>query len=99
MQLSTDLNSSQEYKKRYGKLHSSEGALLWLKDNVPCIPNNTITDDIALAMPGIYKNRYNPTQSYKLYLFHEKSGVLKWSRGHMPEWYRQMCINSNRFPL
>lgn len=88
----------REYTRRYGKLHSSEGALLWLKDNIPCIPDGAMTEDIALAMPKMYKNRYNPTHSYKLYLFHEKFGVLKWNRGQMPGWYKQMCANSSTFP-
>ena len=79
-----------EYKKRYGKLHLSEGALLWLKENIPNIPNVPMTTDVGLAMPEKYKNRENPTLSYKLYLFYEKSEILKWDRGEMPDWYREM---------
>ena len=80
----------REYKKRYNKLHLSEGALLWLKDNIPDIPNGYMTTDVGLAMPEKYKDRSDPTQSYKLYLVHEKSKVLKWNRGKMPQWYRDM---------
>lgn len=79
-----------EYKKRYGKLHLSEGALLWLKENIPNIPNGPMTTDVGLAMPEKYKDRSNPTLSYKMYLVHEKSKVLKWNRGKMPDWYHEM---------
>lgn len=84
-----------EYKKRYGKLHLSEGALLWLKENIPNIPNGPMTTDVGLAMPEKYKNRENPTLSYKMYLVHEKIKVLKWNRGKMPDWYHEMTHCSN----
>ena len=86
-----------EYKRRYdNRQHLSEGALLWLKDNVPDIPDGPITEDVGLAMPGVYKDRKNPTYSYKLYLVSEKHNVLKWDRGAMPEWYRKMGIERLR---
>ena len=37
--------------------------------HVPNIPDGQITKDVGLAMPDIYKNRSNPTHSYKLYLY------------------------------
>ena len=80
----------REYKKRYNKLHLSEGALLWLNNNIPDIPNGPMTADVGLAMPEKYKDRSNPTLSYKFYLFYEKSGILKWNRGKMPQWYHEM---------
>lgn len=80
----------REYKRRYNKLHLSEGALLWLKNNIPDIPDGPMTTDVGLAMPDKYKDRGNPTKSYKSYLWHEKSKVLKWNRGKMPEWYCEM---------
>lgn len=83
----------KEYKRRYNKLHLSEGALLWLKNNIPDIPDGPITTDVGLAMPEIYKDRSNPTLSYKMYLTHEKSKVLKWNRGKMPQWYRDMSLS------
>ena len=77
-----------EYKKRYGKLHMSEGALLWLQHNIPNILSGPMTTDVGLAMPDVYKDRDDPTGSYKLYLVHEKYGVLKWNRGSaVPGWY------------
>ena len=81
----------EEYKKRYdNKHHITEGVLLWLKSNIPNIPDGPITKDVGLAMPEIYKNRSNPTYSYKLYLVYGKSDVLKWEKGTMPEWYKSM---------
>ena len=77
----------REYRRRYGRLHLSEGALLWLKSNVPGIPDGPMTTDVGLAMPEIYKNRDDPVASYRRYLMYEKRGVLKWSRSKVPCWY------------
>lgn len=80
----------EEYRRRYGKLHLSEGALLWLRMNIPDIPDGPITKDVGLAMPDTYKDRSDPVKSYRLYLVHEKSGILKWNRGSVPTWYSEM---------
>ena len=85
--ISYGLELIQEYKRRYGKLHQTEGVLLWLQQNVPNIPRGPLTTDVGLAMPDVYKNRADPTKSYKMYLIYGKQGVLKWNRGKMPEWY------------
>ena len=45
-----------------------------------------MTTDVGLAMPEIYKDRTNPTESYKKYLIHEKS--LEWNRSIIPNWYK-----------
>ena len=86
----------EEYKKRYNKLHKTEGILLWLKENVPkTIFEGPMTMDVGLAMPEIYKDRDDPVQSYRNYLFHEKSKILKWKYTKMPEWYEKMKNYSN----
>ena len=86
----------EEYKRRYHKLHKTEGILLWLKENVPKnIPERTMTMDIGLAMPEIYKDREDPVQSYRNYLFHEKSKILKWKYTKIPEWYEKMKNSSD----
>ena len=77
----------EEYKKRYGKFHRTEGVLLWLKHNVPDIPEGPVTTDVGLAMPKKYKNRADPTGSYKAYIRAEKSAVVSWKRSKVPEWY------------
>lgn len=94
----------EEYKRRYGKQgkpglrtggkHITEGVLLWLRKNYPSIPEGLMTKDVGLAMPEKYKNRNDPIQSYKEYLVHEKSKILKWNRGIMPEWYREMSLSA-----
>lgn len=76
-----------EFKKRYGKLHKTEGVLLWLKYNVPNIPVGPMTVDVGLAMPEKYKDRSDPTGSYKRYIIHEKFDVVSWKRGKVPDWY------------
>lgn len=84
----------EEYKRRYGGTHTTEGILLWLRDNYPDIPKGPMTEDVGLAMPDGYKDRGDPVQSYKEYLVHEKSGILKWDRGRMPGWYREMSLSA-----
>ena len=96
----------EEYKQRYNKLHKTEGILLWLKENVPKnIPEEPMTMDVGLAMPEIYKDRDDPVQSYRNYLFYEKSKILKWNKcvivngvkyERKPQWYIEMEICSSR---
>jgi hypothetical protein len=84
----------EEFKMRYNKHHLSEGALLWLRDNIPKIPEGPMTQDVGLAMPNKYKDRDDPVRSYRTYLVHEKFRILEWSRGRdMPEWYREMSMS------
>ena len=81
-----------EYKRRYNRWHLAQGVILWLKDNIPRIPDGPLTTDVGLAMPDVYKDRSNPTESYKWYLVCEKSNILKWNRGKAPQWYIQMSV-------
>ncbi len=82
-----------EYRRRYdNKHHLAEGVLLWLEDHLPDIPVGPMTTDVGLAMPDAYKDRTDPTESYKMYLVCEKSGIMKWERGLMPDWYRDMTL-------
>ncbi len=78
----------EEYKRRYRKTHRTEGVLLWLKDNVPDIPSGPLTVDVGLAMPEEYKNRSDPTGSYKKYVMCEKFGVSAWKHTDVPDWYK-----------
>jgi hypothetical protein len=84
----------REHRRRYGGEHITEGVLLWLKEHYPDIPEGPMTKDVGLAMPEKYKNREDPVQSYREYLVHEKSRILKWNRGMMPEWYREMSLSA-----
>lgn len=79
----------EEYKKRYGKSHRTEGVLLWLKENIPEIPSGLLTTDVGLAMPNKYKDRANPTESYKKYIIGEKSDIVSWKRSEVPDWYER----------
>ncbi len=65
-----------EYKKRYGKMHKTEGVLLWLKNYIPDIPCGQLTEDIGLAMPEEYKDRSDPVASYRNYIIHAKSEIV-----------------------
>lgn len=79
----------EEFKKRYGKLHKTEGVLLWLREHVPDIPLGQLTTDVGLAMPDKYKDRNNPTASYKNYIMSEKYAVVSWKRSKVPDWYER----------
>lgn len=81
-----------EFKKRYNKLHQTESVLLWLKANVPSIPAGPITEDVGLGMPEKYKDRSDPTGSYKNYIMHEKSNVVSWKRSKVPDWYTNKFV-------
>jgi hypothetical protein len=83
-----------EYRRRYGKHHLTEGTLLWLRNNVPNILDDLMTTDVGLSMPDKYKDRSDPVGSYRAYLVHEKYRVLKWKDGHVPDWYTALaCYN------
>ncbi len=75
-----------EFKKRYKNMHKTEGVLLWLKQNVPNIPRGPLTPDVGLAMPEKYKDRNDPTSSYKQYMLSEKFAVMSWKHGIKPNW-------------
>ena len=77
----------EEYKKRYGKFHRTEGVLLWLRHNISDIPEGPVTADVGLAMPEKYKDRADPTGSYKAYIKAEKSAVVSWKHSKVPDWY------------
>jgi hypothetical protein len=88
--ISYGLELIEEYKRRYNKLHSTEGVLIWLKQHLPNIPDGPLTTDVGLAMPEIYKNRSDPTMSYKMYLIYGKANILKWKHGKIPDWYKRI---------
>ena len=79
-----------EYERRYHRHHLAQGVLLWLQENFPSIPHGPLTTDVGLAMPDVYKDRSNPTESYKWYMVCEKSIIMKWNRGKPPPWYITM---------
>jgi hypothetical protein len=80
----------EEYKRRYSKLHRTEGVLLWLKAHLPDIPNGPLTRDVSLTMP----DRKNPTQSY---IIGEKSNIVSWKRSNkVPDWYERFVYTNGR---
>jgi len=77
----------EEFKRRYGGTHATEGTLLWLKANVPNIPTGPLTKDVGLAMPDKYKDRDDVTGSYKKYMICEKYSIMSWKRSKVPSWF------------
>ena len=83
------LEMISEFKRRYGTMHKTEGVLLWLSVNLPDISGGPLTRDVGLAMPDEYKDRNNPTSSYKRYILSVKSNIVSWKRSVIPEWARR----------
>jgi hypothetical protein len=77
----------KEYTFRYGKIHKTQSHIVWLKNNVPLLPQQRITEP-AQAMPEEYKDE-DPIQAYKNFYIKNKigiRGITKYSKRNIPEW-------------
>lgn len=75
-----------EYTYRYGKIHSCQQHIEWLKLNPPPIPSSKLTE-VKLAMPEQYKVVNNPVKSYRNYYLGDKKGFATWTKRDIPEWF------------
>jgi hypothetical protein len=74
-----------EYTHRYGKYHSTERLVYWLRKppaNIPVGPKTQPT----LAMPDEYKVP-DSIQSYRNYYIGAKNTMAKWKKRSIPEWW------------
>lgn len=80
-----------EYRKRYKKIHKTEGKIDYLKNWLPHF-NNTKLTFFAQCMPEQYKVKTgkleDAVEAYRNYYVGEKSEFAKWKLGNIPEWYR-----------
>jgi len=79
------LTLSEEYTKRYGKIHASAKVLEWILDNPPLhLPQIGLTK-FVVCMPDACK-RDKVTESYRQYYIQEKKDFAKWKLGDKPIW-------------
>jgi hypothetical protein len=74
----------KEYQFRYGehKVHKTERHIVWLKENIPKIPDVGMTP-MRQAMPDQYKNP-DPVKAYQTYYINDKARMLTYTRRERP---------------
>jgi len=84
------LEVCNEFIKRYGKYHKTQGVLEWLRDNEPSIPDNGFTEP-PQCMPDEYK-KSNAIEGYKTYYIEDKikNKQLTYNKlNNTPEWIKK----------
>ena len=84
------LEVCNEFTKRYGKYHKTQGVLEWLRDNEPNIPDNKFTEP-PQCMPDEYK-KDNAIEGYKTYYIEDKikNKQLTYNKlNNTPEWIKK----------
>lgn len=94
--VSYGLELTREFTKRYNKIHSTQGCLLWLQQHEPPLPHRGLTTNIGLAMPEEFKNRRDPVKSYRDYIVCTKSAFARWKLNNAPTWYRRKLKNLDK---
>jgi hypothetical protein len=85
------LEVCNEFTKRYGKYHKTQGVLEWLRDNEPNIPDNEFTEP-PQCMPDEYK-KANAIEGYKTYYIEDKikNKQLTYNKlNNTPEWIKKL---------
>ena len=75
-----------EYTHRYGKHHSCERLVYWLRKPPKNIPVDYLTQPTP-AMPDEYKVKNDSLQSYRNYYVGAKKSMAKWKNRQVPEWF------------
>jgi hypothetical protein len=75
-----------EYTHRYGKHHSCERLVYWLRKPPKNIPVDYLTQPTP-AMPDQYKVKNDSLQSYRNYYVGAKKSMAKWKNRQVPEWF------------
>lgn len=77
---------SEEYTRRYGKVHASSRIIKQCAEYSQKIPEGPQTP-FALCMPDKYKQKC-PVQSYRAYYMGEKRAIAAWKfPAQKPEWF------------
>lgn len=84
------LTVCEEYTYRYGKVHSCQVHLEWLKNNPPpLVSNGGETTEFRCAMPDQYKIPGDPIESYRRYYRGDKRSIAQWGpKRTVPDWFR-----------
>ena len=75
-----------EYTHRYGKMHSCNRLVYWLRKPPANIPVDYLTQPTP-AMPDEYKVSGDSLQSYRNYYLGAKNNMAKWKNRPIPEWW------------
>ena len=75
-----------EYTHRYGKMHSCNRLVYWLRKPPANIPVGYLTQPTP-AMPDEYKVSGDSLQSYRNYYLGAKNNMAKWKNRPIPEWW------------
>lgn len=75
-----------EYAHRYGKMHSCNRLVYWLRKPPVNIPVGYLTQPTP-AMPDEYKVQGDSLQSYRNYYVGAKKTMAKWKNRPIPEWW------------
>jgi hypothetical protein len=84
------LEVCNEFTKRYGKYHKTQGVLEWLRDNEPNIPDNEFTEP-PQCMPDEYKKN-DAIEGYKTYYIEDKMKIKQLTYNKLnntPEWIKK----------
>jgi len=75
-----------EYTYRYGKIHSCDRLVYFLRKTPKNIPVSHLTQPTP-AMPDQYKVSGDSLQSYRNYYVGAKKSMAKWKNRSVPEWF------------
>ena len=76
---------SDEYTKRYGKVHKSLEVLHWCEENEPELDTGGRTD-FCLAMPAKYQTQ-DAIESYRAYYLGDKKRFATWKKPSCEPWW------------
>ena len=76
-----------EYTHRYGKIHSCDRLVYWLRKPPINIPTGYKTQPTP-AMPDEYKVQGDSLQSYRNYYIGAKKTMAKWKNREIPSWWK-----------
>jgi len=82
---------SDEYTRRYGKVHASRAVMVWCRKNYAELlefPENGLTD-FAQAMPEEYRHS-DSVEAYRRYYNGEKSHLFEWTNRTPPR-FAKIC--------
>jgi hypothetical protein len=79
---------SDQYLRRYKKIHKSHEVLKWCLDNLESLSFPEIgLQSFVQCMPDQYKVVGDAVQAYRNYYIGEKAKFAKWKLGNTPNWW------------
>ena len=82
------LELSEEYTRRYGRVHKAHNMCLWFVKQIPCgLHFHGKITPFAQAMPEEFKVPHDGVAAYRNYYIGAKSKIAKWKYTNPPDWY------------